>query len=241
MTPAQALALLDAGPEGIARLIDHTLLRPDATVERVSQLCREAAEWEFAAVCVHPHYVERVVRWLRKTRVAVATVVGFPLGATTTLAKVVETREAILQGAREIDMVMNIGAFKSGELHRVSDEIRTVVAIADDVTVKVILENALLTAVEKEETCRICVDAGAHFVKTSTGFQSGGATVEDVALMRRVVGERCGVKASGGIRDLDTLRRMVMAGATRIGTSSGVAILTQAGGNHGFMAPHGNG
>lgn len=214
----------------LARLMDHTLLRPEATGIDVDRLCDEARQWGFVAVCVNPCHVAQAVRRLQNTPVAVATVIGFPLGATTTRAKAGEAREAVELGARELDMVMTIGAAKSGEWGRVGDDVSAVVQAAPAALVKVILETALLTDAEKEQACRAAVQAGAHFVKTSTGFGPGGATVEDVVLMRRVVGNACQVKAAGGIRDLKAVQHLVAAGADRVGTSRGVAIMREAAG-----------
>lgn len=213
-----------------ARMIDHTLLRPEATGSDADRLCDEAMQWGFAAVCVNPCYLERAVRRLQNTSVAVATVIGFPLGATTTRAKAEEAREAVELGARELDMVMMIGAAKAGEWERVAGDVRAVVEAAPAALVKVIIETALLTDEEKAQACRAAVWAGAHFVKTSTGFGPGGATVADVALMRQVVGNACRVKAAGGIRDLQAVQDLVAVGADRIGTSRGVAIMREAAG-----------
>jgi deoxyribose-phosphate aldolase len=211
----------------LAQYIDHTLLKPDATRDEIAKLCREAAEYRFAAVCVNPSYVHYAARLLRGTPVAVASVVGFPLGATLPDVKGYETRRALYDGAREIDMVINVGALKSGDDGLVKRDIEAVVAPcheADAIT-KVIIETSLLTNDEKVKACLLAKEAGADFVKTSTGFSSGGATPEDVALMRRVVGRELGVKASGGIRDTETARKMIEAGATRIGASASVKIV----------------
>ncbi|MCG0238715.1 MAG: deoxyribose-phosphate aldolase [Firmicutes bacterium] len=210
----------------LARLIDHTLLKPEATEEQIRRLCAEARHYGFAAVCVNPWWVPLCVQELKGTGVKVATVIGFPLGATTTEAKAFEARQAVEAGADELDMVMNVGALKSGHLDRVQEDIAAVVRAAAGRMVKVILETGLLTDEEKVTACRLAVAAGAHFVKTSTGFGPGGATVADVSLMRRTVGDQVGVKASGGIRDHATAVAMVEAGATRIGASSSVAIVT---------------
>lgn len=211
----------------IARLIDHTLLRPDATREDCDRLCDEAEQYGFGAVCVPPLYVERVARRLQGTGIRVATVIGFPHGTQSTWTKVAEARDMVAAGAAELDMVLALGPLKSGEYDYVRDEIRAVVRVAPDAVIKVILETALLDDVEKRIACELSLEAGAHFVKTSTGFSGGGATAEDVALLRCVVGARAGVKASGGIRDAATLLQMIDAGANRIGTSSGVAIMRQ--------------
>jgi len=217
---------LEEARQNLAAIIDHTLLKPEASASSIEQLCREALTYRFAAVCVNPCHVATCVRLLHE-QVPVATVVGFPLGANTTPTKVYETREAVQAGAQEIDMVINIGALKSGALDYVADEIAAIVAAAQPAIVKVIIETALLTDDEKRLACQLALKAGAHFVKTSTGFSKGGATVEDVRLMRNVVGDRMGVKASGGIRSLQDALAMVEAGANRLGTSSGVAILEE--------------
>ncbi|MFO7173351.1 MAG: deoxyribose-phosphate aldolase [Bacillota bacterium] len=210
----------------LARLIDHTLLKPEATAEQIRRLCAEARHYGFAAVCVNPWWVPLCVQELKGTGVKVATVIGFPLGATTTEAKAFEARQAVEAGAEELDMVINVGALKSGHLDRVQEDIAAVVRAAAGRVVKVILETGLLTDEEKVTACRLAVAAGAHFVKTSTGFGPGGATVADVRLMRQTVGDQVGVKASGGIRDHATAVAMVEAGASRIGASSSVAIVT---------------
>nr|PZN41774.1 MAG: deoxyribose-phosphate aldolase [Bacillota bacterium] len=210
----------------LARLIDHTLLKPEATEEQIRRLCAEARHYGFAAVCVNPWWVPLCVQELKGTGVKVATVIGFPLGATTTEAKAFEARQAVEAGAEELDMVINVGALKSGHLDRVQEDIAAVVRAAAGRVVKVILETGLLTDEEKVTACRLAVAAGAHFVKTSTGFGPGGATVADVRLMRQTVGDQVGVKASGGIRDHATAVAMVEAGASRIGASSSVAIVT---------------
>lgn len=210
----------------LARTIDHTWLKPDATATQIEALCREAIRYGFHAVCVNSYWVPLAAERLRGSGVKVAAVVGFPLGAGLTAAKAAEAREAVKAGASELDMVLNVGALKSGRPDDVRRDIRAVVEAADGALVKVILETGLLTGEEKVAACRLAVEAGAHFVKTSTGFGPGGATVEDVALLRRTVGPRVGVKASGGIRDAEAARRMLAAGASRLGTSSGVAIVT---------------
>lgn len=209
----------------LASLIDHTLLKPDATPEAVRRLCAEAKEFGFASVCVNPGQVACAAAELAGTGVKVCTVIGFPLGATTSLVKALEARDAVANGAQELDMVLNIGALKAGDRDHVRRDIEAVVAAAAGRPVKVILETGLLSDAEKVEACRLAQSAGASFVKTSTGFGPGGATVEDVKLMRATVGPEMGVKASGGIRDRETALRMVEAGATRLGTSSGVAIV----------------
>ena len=221
--PASALA-------GVAQVIDHTLLKPDASQKEIDQLCREAAEFKFATVCVNPAWVARCVANLRSSGVGVCSVVGFPLGATTADVKGYETRRAIFDGAREIDMVINVGALKSGDLATVERDIEAVTTPCRDcgVTSKVIIEAALLTDEEKVTACTLAKAAGADFVKTSTGFGPSGATVADVALMRRVVGADMGVKAAGGVRDLEGLKAMVDAGASRVGASAGVKIVQQS-------------
>jgi deoxyribose-phosphate aldolase len=217
---------------GVATMIDHTLLKPDATRQEIEALCREASEYGFASVCVNPTWVALCARLLGGTSgsTVVCSVVGFPLGATTADTKHYETRRAIFDGAREIDMVINVGALKSGDLRVVERDIEAVTAPSREAGAisKVIIEAALLTDEEKVTACTIAKAAGADFVKTSTGFGPGGATVADVALMRRVVGEEMGVKAAGGVRDLDGLKAMVAAGATRIGASAGVRIVQES-------------
>ncbi|HEV2200583.1 MAG TPA: deoxyribose-phosphate aldolase [Bryobacteraceae bacterium] len=214
----------------IASLIDHTLLRPDATPADIGRLCAEARKYGFAAVCVNPCWVKLAAAELDGSRVNVCTVVGFPLGANATETKVFETRLALERGAREIDTVINIGELKGKNEDAVSADLRAVVetAHAKGAIVKAILETSLLHDTEKIAACRIAELAGAAFVKTSTGFGPGGATVEDVALLRRAVGPRMGVKASGGIRTLADLEKMVAAGASRIGASASVRIMQEA-------------
>lgn len=213
-------------PVGIARLIDHTLLKPDARPEQVEQLCAEAVERGFASVCVNSCYVPLCRRRVDGSNVMVCTVIGFPLGATLREAKAAEAAAAVNLGADELDMVMNVGWLKAGAEEMVVSDIHRVLDAAQERPVKVIIETCLLTAEEKERATRLVVESGAAFVKTSTGFSTGGATVEDVMLLTRVAAGRIGVKASGGIRDYATALRMIEAGATRIGTSSGVAIVT---------------
>ena len=206
--------------------IDHTFLKPDATKSDIIRLCDEAKAYHFAAVCVNPIWVPLCFELLKETSVKVAGVVGFPLGASTVESKAFETEQVIKNGANEIDMVMNIGALKSGDTEWVYKDILAVVqAAGDKAKVKVILETGLLSVDQIEAACLIAVRAGAHFVKTSTGFGTGGATTQHVSLMRKIVGPDRGVKASGGIRDLKTAQQMIEAGANRIGTSSGVAIV----------------
>ena len=211
----------------VASLIDHTILRPDAVRADVVAACSEALRYEFASVCVNPYWVQVVAQELSGSQVRVCTVAGFPLGANAPASKRAEAESAIRAGAHEIDMVLNIGALKDGENRSVQADIGGVVAVATagGGIVKVILETALLTDEEKRRACLLAEEAGAGYVKTSTGFSSRGATVEDVALMRAAVGDATGVKASGGIKTLQDLRRMVEAGATRIGASSSVAII----------------
>lgn len=210
----------------IAAYIDHTLLKPESTKEQVIQLCKEAAEYEFASVCVNPSYVETAAAELKDSKVKVCTVIGFPLGASTSQTKAFETKDAIAKGAEEIDMVVNIGAIKSGDNELVKNDIQAVVEAAKGkAIVKVIIEASLLTDEEKVSASRLSKEAGADFVKTSTGFSTGGATVEDVKLMRETVGAGLGVKASGGVRSLEDVQGMIEAGASRIGASSGVQIM----------------
>ena len=217
-------------PTNIAKIIDHTLLKPEATRDQIAQLCREAREYGFAAVCVNPCYVGLAAELLRGSSVKVCSVVGFPLGATLPEVKAYEARRAIEEGAAEIDMVINIGALKSGDLELVKRDIASVVDVchAKGALCKVIIEAALLTDEEKVLACQLARAAGADYVKTSTGFGPGGATVQDVALMRRTVGPEMGVKAAGGIRSYEAAKSMVEAGATRIGASAGVKIVQEA-------------
>lgn len=209
----------------IADFIDHTALKAETTAAEVDKLCKEAAEHRFAAVCVNPVWVSRCASKLGGTNVKVCTVIGFPLGASATQAKEQETRIAVKQGAQEIDMVAAVGHMKSGDWHHVADDIAAVVRAADGMLVKVIIESAVLSPVEIVKVCALAKEAGARYVKTSTGFHpAGGASAEAIALMRLVVGDALGVKASGGVRDCATALKMIAAGATRIGTSSGVAM-----------------
>jgi deoxyribose-phosphate aldolase len=214
----------------VAGMIDHTLLKPDATRQDIEKLCREAAQFHFATVCVNPGWVALAAQLLRGSGVGVCSVVGFPLGATTADVKHYETRRAIFDGASEIDMVINIGALKSGDLTVVERDIAAVVGPCREANVvsKVIIEVALLNDDEKIAACTLAKAVGADFVKTSTGFASGGATAADVALMRRVVGADMGVKAAGGVRDYEGLKAMVAAGATRVGASAGVRIVQES-------------
>jgi deoxyribose-phosphate aldolase len=240
--PDRLRGVLDAGatrlglhasggaPGGVASMIDHTLLKPDATRKDIETLCREAAEYRFASVCVNPTWVALCASLLPGTGVKVCSVVGFPLGATTPDTKHYETRRAIFDGAREIDMVINVGALKSGDLRVVERDIEAVTSPCREAGAlsKVIIEAALLTDDEKITACTLAKAAAADYVKTSTGFGPGGATAADVALMRRVVGEEMGVKAAGGVRDLEALEAMVAAGATRVGASAGVRIVQES-------------
>jgi deoxyribose-phosphate aldolase len=214
----------------IARLIDHTLLRPEATQHDIEVLCREALDFQFANVCINPTWVTLAARRLDGSGVGVCAVVGFPLGATTPDVKAFEARRAIADGAREIDMVINIGALKSGNRGDVQRDIEAVTVACREggALSKVIIEAALLTADEKATACALAKAAGADFVKTSTGFGPGGATTADVALMRQLVGQAMGIKAAGGIRDLAAVLAMVAAGATRIGTSAGTGIVLES-------------
>ena len=216
---------------GVAGWIDHTLLKPEATPDQIERLCQEARVHQFAAVCVNPVYVPRCRPLLEGSSTRVCTVVGFPLGATLTGAKVDETRRAIEAGAQEIDMVIAVGLLRAGEYQAAAEDIGAVVEAshAQQALVKVILEMCLLSRSEKIMACLLSQAVGADFVKTSTGFGSGGATLEDVELMRRVIGPQMGLKAAGGIRSLADARAMLRAGATRLGTSAGVKIVQEAG------------
>ncbi|WP_042356593.1 deoxyribose-phosphate aldolase [Bacillus rubiinfantis] len=212
--------------QNIAGMIDHTLLKADATREQVEKLVSEAKQYSFASVCINPTWVRTAAELLKDTpKVKVCTVIGFPLGATTPESKACETRNAIENGAQEVDMVINIGALKGKQYDEVEQDIRAVVEAAQGkALVKVIIETCLLTDEEKVKACELSVKAGADYVKTSTGFSTGGATVEDIALMRKTVGPTIGVKASGGVRSREDALAMIEAGATRVGASSGVAI-----------------
>ena len=224
----------------VARYIDHTLLKPEATRDEILKVCEEGVRFGFASVCINPIWVRDVACALRGSGVKVCTVIGFPLGANAPDTKSYEARRAVFDGASELDMVINIGALKSGDHELVSRDIRGVVEVAHEVgyICKVILETALLTDDEKVSACLIAKEAGADFVKTSTGFSKGGATAADVALMRRAVGGQMGVKASGGVRDLKQAQEMIQAGATRIGASVGVKIMQEAAGSSGIPASH---
>jgi len=212
--------------KNFARMIDHTLLKAEATKEQIEKLCAEAKQFNFASVCVNPTWVKRSSELLQGTDVLVCTVIGFPLGANTPAVKAFEAKDAIANGAKEVDMVINISALKDKNYELVQADIAAVVEAAkDSALVKVIIESCLLTDEEKVKACELAVAAGADYVKTSTGFSTGGATAEDIALMRKTVGPDLGVKASGGVRSLEDMKKMVEAGATRIGASSGVAIM----------------
>ncbi len=214
----------------MGHMIDHTILKPDATEDQIAQLCYEAKKYNFISVCVNPAYVKLCAELLKGTDVLICTVVGFPLGATPTQVKVFETQQAIREGAKEVDMVINVGALKSRDYELVEGDIAAVARTchANDAILKVIIEAALLTDEEKVIACQLAKVAGADFVKTSTGFGPGGATAEDVALMRRVVGPKIGVKAAGGIRTYEQAQEMIAAGATRIGASASVKIVEGA-------------
>lgn len=242
---ADVQRIVDAGAERIgivlgetatahdwASLIDHTLLKPEATYSDIKKLCDEAAQYGFASVCVNPGWVKQAADFLKGTGVPVCTVIGFPLGATLPDVKAFEARRAIFDGAEEVDMVINVGKLKSGDDCAVEDDIRAVVEAAHEhhILCKVIIETALLTDDEKVRACLASKNAGADFVKTSTGFAKGGATANDVALMRRTVGSALGVKASGGVKGIEDARAMFEAGATRIGASVGVKIAQEASG-----------
>lgn len=210
----------------IAKMIDHTALKPETTKEQIEKLTEEAKTYQFASVCVNPTWVKFASSQLADSGVDTCTVIGFPLGANTSSVKAFETKDAILNGATEVDMVINIGALKEGNDAFVEQDIKAVVEAADGTLVKVIIETCLLTDEEKVRACKLAVKAGADFVKTSTGFSSGGATVHDIKLMRETVGPDIGVKASGGIRTKEDVLKMIDAGATRIGASAGVAIVS---------------
>lgn len=209
----------------INRYIDHTLLAADATKDKITKLCNEAKEYKFASVCVNSCWVKLSAELLKGSGVNVCTVVGFPLGAMATKAKAYEAECAVEDGADEVDMVINIGALKDGDYKTVEDDIRAVKKACGDKLLKVIIECCLLTDEEKVKACELSEAAGADYVKTSTGFSKGGATAEDVALMRQTVGERLGVKAAGGIRDRATAEKMIASGASRLGCSAGIAIV----------------
>lgn len=208
-----------------AKYIDHTLLKPDATLNQIDKLIDEAKEYHFKSVCINPTYVKHAAEALKDSDVLVCTVIGFPLGANTSATKAFEVEDAIKNGADELDMVINIGALKDGRYDEVKEDIEAVVEASRDHTVKVIIETVLLTDEEKRKASEISKEAGADFVKTSTGFAGGGATVEDVKLMKEVVGDDLEVKASGGVRNLEDFKAMIEAGATRVGASAGVQII----------------
>ncbi|MGJ8729631.1 deoxyribose-phosphate aldolase [Listeria aquatica] len=210
----------------IAKMIDHTALKPETTKEQIEKLTEEAKTYQFASVCVNPTWVKFASSQLADSGVDICTVIGFPLGANTSSVKAFETKDAISNGATEVDMVINIGALKEGNDAFVEQDIKAVVEAADGTLVKVIIETCLLTDEEKVRACKLAVKAGADFVKTSTGFSTGGATVHDIKLMRETVGPDTGVKASGGIRTKEDVLKMIDAGATRIGASAGVAIVS---------------
>ncbi len=212
----------------IASMIDHTLLKPEATPAQIEKLCAEAAEYHFASVCVNPVYIPLAARLLKGIGVKVCCVVGFPLGAIAPEQKAAEAASCAAMGAEELDMVIHVGAAKAGDWALVQRDIEGVVKAAAGHTVKVIIETCLLTDEEKVKACEAAKAAGAHFVKTSTGFSTGGATTHDIALMRKTVGPEMGVKASGGIRDYETAMAMIEAGANRIGASAGIAIVAAA-------------
>jgi deoxyribose-phosphate aldolase len=211
--------------KNINRYIDHTLLKPEATAEQIEKLCQEAIQYRFFSVCINPGNISIAKKFLGTTDVAICTVIGFPLGANTTETKVFETKNAISLGANEIDMVLNIGAVKSGNWKLVEDDIRAVKNACQEKVLKVIFETCLLTDEEKKMCAQVSERAGADFIKTSTGFSSAGATYDDVSLMRAAVTSKVQVKASGGVRDLSTALKMIELGATRLGTSSGIAII----------------
>lgn len=209
----------------INRYIDHTLLKPDATLKQIENLCQEALQYSFFSVCINPSYVATCEKILKNSNVAVCTVIGFPLGATTSAAKAYEAARAIKDGADELDMVINIGALKSQKYLLVEEDIREVVKAAEGKIVKVIIETSLLNEEEKITACKLSTNAGANFVKTSTGFNGGGATIEDIILMKSNISTEMWVKASGGIRDLKSAQDLIASGASRLGTSSGITIL----------------
>lgn len=226
--PGEAIEVLP--PNVLASLIDHTLLKPQSSKDEIKALCLEAIEHQFQSVCIHPCWVSAAAALLKNSSTAVCTVIGFPLGANHTHIKVAEALKAIQEGATEIDMVINIGALKSGEINTFKQDIQAVAfqARSSGTLLKVIIETCLLTDGEIQRVCQIVKASGAHFVKTSTGFSTEGATLKGVQLMRETVGEQMGVKASGGIRSLAEMLQMIKAGATRIGTSSGVRIMEEA-------------
>ena len=209
----------------INKYIDHTLLKAEATKSQIAKLCEEARQYDFFSVCVNPTWVSFCKELLKDSNVKVCCVIGFPLGATSSTAKAEETKKAIIDGADELDMVINIGYLKSGSFAKVVDDIKAVVIAAEERVVKVIIETCLLNETEKKEACQAVLEGQAAFVKTSTGFSTAGATVEDVMLMKEVVKDSIGIKAAGGVANLDDLYAMIQAGATRIGTSRGVSLM----------------
>jgi deoxyribose-phosphate aldolase len=211
----------------MASMIDHTILKPTATKAQIIQLCKEAKEYQFASVCINPCFVKLAANKLKDSGVKICTVIGFPLGANTSELKAIEAKIAITEGAQEIDMVINVGALKEGDLEYVENDITRVVQASKGALVKVIIETCFLTDEEKVSVCNLAKKSGADFVKTSTGFGSGGATPADVSLMRKTVGETMGVKASGGVRNLIDALAVIEAGANRIGTSAGLAIINE--------------
>ncbi len=215
-------------PEQLAKYFDHTILKPDATDQEVEQVCKEALEHGFFSVCVNPVHVKIVKEYLAESNIKVCSVIGFPLGANTSEIKALETKTAIIDGADEIDMVINIGALKEDDIEKVEADIRAVVQAAKENTVKVIIETCFLTRKEKINACKIAQKAGAHFVKTSTGFSGGGATVNDVELIKETVNDKMQIKASGGIKTLEDVLKLIEAGADRIGASAGVAIIQRS-------------
>ncbi|MCC5875662.1 MAG: deoxyribose-phosphate aldolase [Candidatus Sumerlaeia bacterium] len=218
----------------VAAYIDHTLLKPDATPDQVAELCTQARDYKFASVCVNPCNIRQCAEALAGSGAMVCTVVGFPLGSMTTAAKAAETRDAVALGAEEIDMVINVGRLKARDYHYVLCDIQAVVDAAGGRTVKVIIETSLLTEEEKVAASLLTKAGGAHFVKTSTGFSGGGATPEDISLMRQTVGDDFGVKASGGVRDLAAARKLLSAGANRLGCSASIAIVSGGKGKDGY-------
>jgi len=220
--------VLTGDKKAFAKMFDHTILKADATKEQIVNLCNEALEYEFASICVNSCHTKLVAEKLKGSNVKTCVVVGFPLGAMSSRAKAFEARDAVEAGAQEVDMVINVGALKEHDFEYVENDIRAVVAEADKrALVKVIIETCLLTDEEKVTACKLAQKAGADFVKTSTGFSTGGATAADITLMRKTVGNSMGVKASGGIRDFDTAIAMIKAGATRIGASASIAIVNK--------------
>jgi deoxyribose-phosphate aldolase len=219
-------------PEQIAAMIDHTLLKAEGTQKDIIKLCAEAKQYKFATVCVNPYWVPLAAQQLKETEVGITTVIGFPLGASSTFIKGAEAKDAIANGATEIDMVLNVGAMKSGDLAAVEADIREVAqACKGKAVMKVIIETCYLTDDEKRRAAELSKLAGADFVKTSTGFGPSGATIKDIQLLRQAVGDEMGIKASGGVRDLPFALQLIEAGATRLGTSSGIALITGGSGS----------